>query len=72
MRSLTSRQTPSVRKKQPREGTETGELAVSIHPVDDARRKIADQLATFIASPLLHEVLDSDNGLLVDLPQEGF
>lgn len=47
-------------------------LTVSIHPVDDAHREIAVQLTTFIPSPLFHEVLDSDYGLLVDLPEEGF
>lgn len=47
-------------------------LTVSIHPADDAHREIAVQLTTFIPSPLFHEVLDSDYGLLVDLPEEGF
>lgn len=47
-------------------------LTVSIHPVDVAHREIAVQLTTFIRSPLFHEVLDSDDGLLVDLPEEGF
>lgn len=47
-------------------------LNISTHPVDDAHRHIAVRLSTFIPSPLFHEVLDSDHGLLVDLPEEGF
>lgn len=58
---------PSFRTK----GEKTAMLTISIHPVD-AHRQIADLLTTFIPSPLFHEVLDPDNGLLVDLPEEGF
>lgn len=54
------------------EGEKIAMLTISIHPVDDARRQIAGVLGTLIPSPLLHEVLDPDNGLLVDLPEEGF
>lgn len=58
---------PSYRK----EGEKIAVLTISIHPVD-ARRQIAAVLGTLVPSPLLHEVLDPDNGLLVDLPEEGF
>lgn len=58
---------PSSRK----EGEKIAMLTVSIHPVD-ARRQIAARASTLGPSPLLHEVLDPDNGLLVDLPEEGF
>lgn len=64
----------NVEIKQPSRQTECEKIAVlttSIHPVD-AHRQIADLLTTFIPSPLFHEVLDLDNGLLVDLPEEGF
>lgn len=46
-------------------------IVTIIHPVD-AHRQVADLLTTFIPSPLFHEVLDPDNGLLIDLSQEGF
>lgn len=47
-------------------------LTISAHSIDDTRRQIADPLMTFTPSPLFHEMLDPDDGLLVDLPEEGF
>lgn len=64
----------NVKIKQPSrrtKGEKTAMLTITILPVD-AHRQIADPLTTFIPSPLFHEVLDPDNGLLVDLPEEGF